>query len=35
LRKIGVKDAWIVPYLDGVRVTMDEAKEYLRKQENF
>lgn len=35
LRKIGVKDAWIVPYLDGVRVTMDEAKDYLKKQENF
>lgn len=35
LRKIGVKDAWIVPYVDGVRVTMDEAKTYLDKQGNF
>ncbi|MFK7972241.1 MAG: hypothetical protein AB8F95_17865 [Bacteroidia bacterium] len=35
LRKIGLKDAWIVPYLDGVRVTMDEAKQYLQKQGNF
>lgn len=32
LRKIGVKDAWIVPYLDGVRVTMQEAADYLRQQ---
>lgn len=35
LRKIGVKDAWIVPYLDGVRITMGEAQDYLKKQENF
>lgn len=32
LRKIGVKDAWIVPYIDGVRATMDEAKAYSEKQ---
>ncbi len=32
LRKMGVKDAWIVPYIDGVRASMDEAKAYLDKQ---
>lgn len=32
LRKVGVKDAWIVPYIDGVRVTMQEAADYLKQQ---
>ncbi|MEZ4827674.1 MAG: SPOR domain-containing protein [Bacteroidia bacterium] len=32
LRKMGMKDAWVVPYLDGVRVTIDEANRYLEKQ---
>lgn len=32
LAKIGVKGPWVVPYIDGVRVTMDEAKGYLDKQ---
>ena len=32
LRKMGVDDAWIVPYIDGVRVTMDEAKSYRDQQ---
>ncbi len=32
LRKMGVKDAWIVAYIDGVRVSMEEANEYLQKQ---
>lgn len=32
LRKMGVKDAWIVPYIDGVRATMDEANAYLKNQ---
>ena len=26
MKTIGVKDAWIVPYRDGVRITMEEAK---------
>ncbi|MEM6263709.1 MAG: SPOR domain-containing protein, partial [Bacteroidota bacterium] len=32
LRKIGISDAWIVPYIDGVRATMEEAENYLRQQ---
>jgi len=32
LRKMGVKDAWIVPYIDGVRANMDEANAYLKNQ---
>lgn len=28
VRKLGIKDAWVVPYIDGVRVTMDEASNY-------
>ncbi|MEZ4776664.1 MAG: hypothetical protein R3D00_26045 [Bacteroidia bacterium] len=32
LRKMGMKDAWVVPYIDGVRVTIDEANRYLEKQ---
>lgn len=34
VQKLGIKDAWIVPYIDGTRVTMAEAKEYLGKQGN-
>lgn len=29
IAKMGIKDAWIVPYRDGVRITMTEAKEIL------
>ncbi|RMG20141.1 MAG: SPOR domain-containing protein [Bacteroidetes bacterium] len=29
LRKQGLKDAWIVPYIDGVRVTIQEAELYM------
>lgn len=32
LRKIGIKDAWVVPYIDGIRVTMQEADNYLAGQ---
>lgn len=35
LAKIGVKGPWVVPYIDGVRVTIEEAKEYSEKQGNF
>lgn len=28
LRRQGLKDAWIVPYIDGVRVTIDDADKY-------
>lgn len=26
MQKIGIKDAWVVPYRDGVRISMEEAK---------
>lgn len=32
LRRQGLDDAWIVPYVDGVRVTIDEAEQYLSQQ---
>lgn len=32
LRTIGINDAWIVPYLDGERITIAEANEYLSQQ---
>ncbi|MDX1905560.1 MAG: SPOR domain-containing protein [Bacteroidia bacterium] len=32
LRKMGMKDAWVVPYIDGVRVSQEEATRYLEKQ---
>jgi regulator of replication initiation timing len=32
LKKIGIKDAWVVPYIDGLRVTFAEANNYLLKQ---
>ncbi|MFN8395944.1 MAG: hypothetical protein U0176_15005 [Bacteroidia bacterium] len=28
VRKLGIKDAFVVPYIDGKRVTMDEAAKY-------
>lgn len=28
VRKLGIRDAWVVPYIDGTRVTMDEAATY-------
>lgn len=32
IRKLGIKDAWVVPYIDGTRVTTEEADAYLSKQ---
>ena len=32
IQKMGIKDAWIVPYIDGVRVTMTEAEKFMGKQ---
>ncbi|WNJ20786.1 hypothetical protein [Pontibacter sp. G13] len=32
LKKMGLEDPWVVPYIDGVRVTIDEANEYLQNQ---
>lgn len=32
MKKIGIKDAWVVPYIDGLRVTMQEADQYLGNQ---
>jgi len=32
IRKLGIEDAWIVPYIDGTRVTKEEAEAYLAKQ---
>jgi len=29
IARIGIKDAWIVPYVDGVRIEMSEAKKIL------
>ncbi len=29
IRKMGIKDAWVVPYRDGVRISMDEAKQIM------
>ncbi|MCB0568318.1 MAG: hypothetical protein KDC66_01070 [Phaeodactylibacter sp.] len=29
MQKIGIKDAWVVPYRDGVRITMEEAKQLM------
>ncbi|MCS6790877.1 MAG: SPOR domain-containing protein [Bacteroidia bacterium] len=29
LKRLGIRDAWIVPFKDGVRITMKEAKELL------
>ncbi|MDX2062671.1 MAG: hypothetical protein SFY70_06395 [Bacteroidia bacterium] len=30
IAKMGIRDAWIVPYRDGVRITMTEAKEIMQ-----
>lgn len=30
IRKMGIKDAWLVPYRDGIRITMTEAKDILK-----
>jgi len=32
IKRLGIRDAWIVPYKDGVRITMKEAKELLNAQ---
>ena len=32
IQKMGIPDAWIVPHIDGTRVTMEEARQYLGKQ---
>jgi hypothetical protein len=29
IKKLGIKDAWIVPYLDGIRITITEAKQMI------
>lgn len=29
LKRLGIRDAWVVPFKDGVRITMKEAKEML------
>ncbi len=34
IQKLGIKDAWVVPYIDGTRVTKDEASAYLSRQGN-
>ena len=34
VRKMGIKDAWIVPFIDGKRVTMEEARQYISRQGN-
>lgn len=31
LKRLGIRDAWVVPFKDGVRITMKEAKEMLSK----
>lgn len=32
IRKMGLEDAWVVPYLDGVRITIEEANQHLQNQ---
>lgn len=32
LKKMGLDDPWVVPYIDGIRVTIDEARQYLDSQ---
>ena len=32
MKKIGIKDPWVVPYIDGIRVTIQEADQYLSGQ---
>lgn len=31
IKRLGIRDAWIVPYKDGVRITMKEAKQMLQQ----
>ncbi|MEN3040776.1 MAG: hypothetical protein ABDH66_04465 [Bacteroidia bacterium] len=31
LKRLGIRDAWVVPFKDGVRITMKEAKEMLAR----
>ncbi|RMG69481.1 MAG: hypothetical protein D6722_10240 [Bacteroidetes bacterium] len=33
VRSMGLSGAWIVPYIDGVRATIDEANQYLQRQQ--
>ncbi|GIV24286.1 MAG: hypothetical protein KatS3mg025_1945 [Bacteroidia bacterium] len=33
IKRLGIRDAWIVPFKDGVRITMKEAKEMLARGE--
>lgn len=32
MKTIGIKDPWVVPYIDGIRVTMQEADQYRSRQ---
>jgi len=32
LKKMGLSDPWVVPYIDGIRVTIDEAEQYQGSQ---
>jgi len=32
LQTIGIQDGWVVPYIDGIRVTMDVANTYVKTQ---
>ncbi len=32
IKRLGVRDAWVVPFKDGVRITMKEAKELINAQ---
>ena len=34
LKKIGLESPFVVPYINGVRVTVDEADQYLQRQES-
>ncbi|MEM6343489.1 MAG: SPOR domain-containing protein [Bacteroidota bacterium] len=34
LKKMGLSDPWVVPYIDGIRVTIDEAEQYQGSQGN-
>ncbi|MEM7373221.1 MAG: SPOR domain-containing protein [Bacteroidota bacterium] len=34
LKKLGLDNPFVVPYIDGVRVTVDEANQYLQRQES-
>jgi len=32
IKRLGIRDAWVVPFKDGVRITMKEAKDMLNAQ---